>query len=173
MNRSTILLGSILTLLGSTSCLKRPPAPGQKKDDIFVWSRPEFPIDNRPLGKSATCLFKQSLDATYYKRITNAEPNPPARIYYGNGPENEADTVSFIDLDTGHPTVQSNGGRAPLLVLTSSANQISLVNKNGLGTAEAVEIYTIFRDSGVVVHTKQWRNPLLGPFSTLEMGYCN
>ena len=175
MNTRTVLLCAMLTLLSATSCQKRSSAPVAKRDtdNIFVWNRPAFTVENRPIAKSATCRFKQSLDSTYYKRITDEEPNPPPRIYYGNTPEDEADTVAFVDLDTDHPSVQSNGGQAPLAVLGSSADQIHVANKKGLAGLNAVEIYTIFRDSGVIIHTKQWRNPLLGPFATLEMGYCN
>src|SRR5215469_14631680 len=110
MNTPPALLGSIVLLLCTISCRKETLAKPATTDDIFVWDRPTLAIDNRPIAKSATCRFKQSLDATYYHKVTNEEPNSPARVYYGNGPENESDTVSFINLDSAHPIVQSNGG---------------------------------------------------------------
>jgi hypothetical protein len=74
-----------------------------------VWDRP-IAVAHLPIAKSTTCRIKKSLAVSYSKKITNEELDPPERVYYDAGDEDEADTVAFVDLDTKSPKVQSNGG---------------------------------------------------------------
>jgi hypothetical protein len=143
--------------------------PSKANDYLFVWSRPmQFPI-NLPITQSATCRFKKSLGVGFQK--PDAESRRPEGISYSAHDEDETDTVTFVDLDTGSPTVRSNGGQAALRVLTSDKEIISLVHTISGGTA--AEMYTIFRTEGIVIHTQQQRSLLIGPFGVIEMGYCN
>jgi len=164
--------GALLASLALVSgCLK--PGARQSKT-LFVWDRP-VAFARLPIAKSTTCRIKKSLAAYYSKTITNEEPDPPERVYYEAGDEDEGDTVAFVDLDTKSPKVQSNGGQAPLSVLSDDGVTLQLINRRGLepGPGGGTEIYTIFRDKGVVLHSLQKTAFLVGPFGTLEMGYCN
>jgi hypothetical protein len=138
-------------------------------DYLFSWSRPmRFPI-NLPITQSATCRFKKSLGVGFQK--PDAESRRPQGISYSAHDEDETDTVTFIDLDTPRPTVRSNGGQDTLRVLSTDKETTSLVHTTVDGTA--VEMYTIFRAEGVVIHSTQQRSPLIGPFGVIEMGCCD
>jgi len=124
---------------------------------------------NLPITQSATCRFKKSLGVSF--QTADAESPRPQGIYYSASDEDETDTVTFIDLDTPRPTVRSNGGQVPLRVLSSDKEKTSLVHTTEDG---AVEMYTIFRAEGVVIHSTQMHSPLSGhPFGVIEMGYCD
>jgi hypothetical protein len=152
----------------------RPPqkSSGQtSSDDLFVWQRPFFVPNNLPISRSATCSFKKSLSAAFEKSPgQKGNKEAPERITYATGKENEADTVSFTNLDTKTPTVQSNGGQASLLVLHDDGNQLALLNLQSPDVG--IEYYTIFRQQGVVVYTQQKDSLLIGDFAVLMMGYC-
>lgn len=142
-----------------------------KSADLFVWNRPILAGSHLPLAQSATCRFKKSLAVSFQKVVTKEEPNSPERIYYSAGDENESDTVSFLDLDTKTPKVQSNGGQASLSVVNDDGQTLTLLNiQPGSSTAE---MYTIFRNTGIVIHSQQKNSLFIGPFGVIEMGYCN
>lgn len=150
--------------------------PAQQTPDIFAWTRPNFPLGNHlPLGQSATCRFKHSMLAMHFQdRATN---DAEARIHYSSDSEDEADTISFTNLDTDSPTVQSSGGQGKLLVAAASAELWVLINRTGLNGPgylgePAAEVYTLFKKAGVVVHHGAHMG-LAGPAGSLEMGYCN
>ncbi len=125
---------------------------------------------NLPIKQSATCRIKKTFAVNYHRRVTNAELNAPERIYYSLGEdEDEADTVTFIDLDTKNPKVQSNGGQATLVVTHDDEKRITLVNIQFGGA----EMYTIFKSKGVVIYSQQKESLLIGPFGAFAMGYCN
>ncbi len=110
--------------------------------------------------------------AVSFEKLKTDPQDAPERIYYSVSDEDETDTVSFIDLDTKNPKVQSNGGQASLKVVSDDGNKITLLNTGQAG-AEGAELYTIFRNKGVVIYTQQIDAALIGPFGALEMGYCN
>jgi len=121
--------------------------PSKGSDYLFVWSRPmQLPI-NLPITQSATCRFKKSFGVGFQK--PDAESRLPEGISYSAHDEDEADTVTFIDLDTRSPTVRSNGGQAPLRVLYSDSEMISVIHTSLDGSA--AEMYTICRTEGVVI----------------------
>ena len=142
------------------------------KDELFVWERPFYPISNVPISRSATCSFKQGLAASYEtRRINGTGRQEPGRIYYSTTPENESDTVAFLNLDTKTPLVQSNGGQASLIVVHDDGDQLTLLN---LQSPEVgIELYTLFRKQGIVIYSQQKESLVLGPFAVLEMGYCH
>src|SRR5208283_3359153 len=133
------LLQCCLLLLGTlvvTQAQPKPPSkpqtrPPQKASalsngDLFDWERPFYPVSNIPITRSATCSFNQGLSVGFQKPPSTNHKNDerPERISYSMSSENEADTVSFINLDTKTPTVQSNGGQASLVVLHDDGNQL-------------------------------------------------
>jgi hypothetical protein len=124
---------AVLLLVGFAAAQVQPPAaqPQQTKarprplqksgiqnsnDNLFVWQRPFFVPKNLPVSRSATCSFKKGLSVGFSKPpSSNGKSEAPERISYSVSDENEADTVSFINLDTKTPIVQSNGGQASLI----------------------------------------------------------
>lgn len=137
---------------------------------MFVWHRPiQFPI-NLPITQSATCRFRKSLAAGFTKAATDNKSHIPEGISYSADDEDEADTVTFMDLDTRSPKVRTNGGQSPLQVLYSDPQMLTLATAYSGGD---VELYTIFRNEGVVIHSAQKASPVIGPFGLMEMGYCN
>jgi hypothetical protein len=157
-----------ITLMCLISCSK---PPGQRSDNLFVWDRPSVTPNNLPITQSATCRFKNGLAASFDAELSNKEPNPPRRIYYSQSDEDEANTVSFVDLDTKTPKVQSNGGQGALVVVSDVGGQLTLLNLARAG--DGAELYTIFRNTGIVIYSQQKNSAFLGPFGVLEMGYCN
>ena len=146
------------------------PAQAGKNDYLFVWRRPiQFPV-NLPITQSATCRFRESLAAGFQKATTDGKSHPPEGISYSADDEDEADTVTFINLDTHSPTVRTNGGQSPLTVLYSDPQMLTLASAYSGGD---VETYTVFRNDGVVIHSTQKASPFIGPFGLMEMGYCN
>jgi hypothetical protein len=137
---------------------------------FFTWERPRFVAARLPIRKSATCRFKQSLIAQFL----DSHPDGHLQVQYASAIGDEADTVSFVDLDTSIPKVVSNGGQAVLQVLYRNGSEISLLNRRGLtpGIGQGTEVYTIFTDSGVILHATQHRL-LRVPSGVTEMGYCN
>jgi hypothetical protein len=149
---------------------KKASAPSN--GDLFNWERPFYPVSNIPITRSATCSFKQGLSVGFQKPpSTNQKNDGPERVSYSISSENEADTVSFTNLDTKTPTVQSNGGQASLVVLHDDGNQLVLLNIQS--PADGIELYTIFRKQGVVIYSQQKDSIFIGPFGVLEMGYCH
>ena len=159
-----------VTLLACCVGCSRVPAT-QKTDDLFVWNKPTGVPNNLPISQSTTCRFKHGLSAGFYAQSGGDLPNPSRSIHYSHSNEDEANTVSFIDLDTKSPKVQSNGGEANLAVVSDVGGQLTLLNVGRDG--EAVEVYTLFKDTGVVIYSQQKDSMSLGPFGVLEMGYCN
>ena len=116
--------------------------------------------------------MKKGLSAASFKPPSQkGKKETPERISYATSDENEPDTVSFTNLDTKTPTVQSNGGQASLVVLHDDGNQLALLNIQS--PDEGIELYTIFRQQGVVIYSQQKDSLLIGPFAVLEMGYCH
>jgi hypothetical protein len=142
-------------------------------DNLFVWNRPASPAANLPIGQTATCRFKKGLAASFQKVSTKEEPNGPERVYYMASDENEADTVAFLDLDTNTPKVQSNGGQAPLKVLYKDGKMLTLIHTAQRPLSGGTEVYTIFRDKGIVIMSQQQDALDIGPLGVIEMGYCN
>jgi len=154
--------------------VRTPPkaATTSSDGDLFVWGRPFYPMSSVPITRSATCSFKQGLSVGFQKPPSAKRKNDGAeRISYSMSTENESDTVSFINLDTKTPTVQSNGGQASLIVLHDDSNQLTLLNVQS--PADGIELYTIFRTQGVVIYSQQKDSFFIGPFGVLEMGYCH
>ena len=129
-------------------------------------------MSNIPITRSATCSFKQGLSVGFSKPPKKeGNKEAPERISYSISGENEADNVSFTNLDTKTPTVQSNGGQASLVVVHDDGNQLVLLNLHSPDVA--VELYTIFKQQGVVIYSQQKDSLLIGPFGVLGMGYCH
>jgi hypothetical protein len=81
------------------------------------------------------------------------------------------DMVSFTDLDTKNPKLESNGGQSRLVVVFNDDEKVTLLNL-GNNQTDAAEMYTIFRKKGVVIYSQQKDSTFIGPFGVLEMGYC-
>lgn len=151
---------------------KKVAAPSKSDDELFVWERPFYPVSNIPITRSATCSFKQGLSAAFQKLpSTKQNKGAPERVTYATSTENESDTISFTNLDTKSPTLQSNGGQASLVVLHDDGNQLILLNIQS--PADGIELYTIFRRQGIVSYSQHKDSILIGPFAVLEMGYCH
>jgi len=131
-----LLLGTLVVAQAQPQPQSKPPqartskkASAPSNGDLFNWERPFYPVSNIPITPSATCSFKQGLSVGFQKPpSTNQKNDGPERVSYSISSENEADTVSFINLDTKTPTVQSNGGQAPLVALHDDGNQLVLLN---------------------------------------------
>ena len=158
-----------------TKPLERTPqktVSAASNGDLFVWPRPFYPVSNVPITRSATCNFKQGLSVGFQKPPSSKPKNDGVeRVTYSTTSENESDSVSFTNLDTKTPTVQSNGGQASLMVLHDDSNQLALLNIQS--PADGIELYTIFRKQGVVIYSQQKDSIFIGPFAVLEMGYCH
>ena len=171
-----LLLGTLVA--GGLFCcgcsFERNPqkATTPSNGDLFDWERPFYPMSSVPITRSATCSFKQGLSVGFHKPPSAKQKNDGAeRVAYSISTENESDTVSFINLDTKTPTVQSNGGQASLVVLHDSGNQLVLLNNQS--PAVGIELYTIFRKQGIVIYSQQKDSLFIGPFGVLKMGYCH
>jgi hypothetical protein len=74
----------------------------KSNEDLFVWLRPFYPVSNIPITRSATCGFKQGLSAGFQKPPSLKQKNDGVeRVSYSISPENESDTVSFINQTVG------------------------------------------------------------------------
>jgi len=173
-----LFLGTLVVPQAHPQQSKPQVRPSQKtastpsNGDLFDWERPFYPLSNVPITRSATCSFKQGLVVDFQKPLSAKQKNDRAeRVLYSIGPENESDTVSFTNLDTKTPTVQSNGGQASLVVLHDDGYQLALLNIQS--PADGIELYTIFRGQGVVIYSQQKDSLLSGPLGVLEMGYCH
>lgn len=166
-----LVFGTTLLLGCSSPSATEPLARSTSSNELFVWDRPVLIPSNLPIGKSATCRFKKGLSVSFQKTPTPQDENPPERVYYSQSNEDEANTVSFVDLDTRAPKVQSNGGQGTLSVINDSGQIITLLNHPE--GADVAELYTIFRSTGIVIYSQQQDASLIGPFGVLEMGYCN
>jgi len=170
MPRCLLVLSSVLMLSCSGPSAKESPTRASD-DPLFVWDRPVLIPTNLPITKSATCRFKAGLAVSYEKKITNQELSPPGRVYYSESNEDEANTVSFVDLDTRSPKVQSNGGQGNLEVVNDSGEIVTVLNHPP--GADGAELYTIFRKTGIVIYSQQKDSLPIGPFGVIAMGYCN
>jgi len=85
------------------------------------------------------------------------------------------DTVTFINLDTASPTVRSNGGQASVKVVYRDGAMVTVVHTSLTPEVSggAAEMYTIFKQTGIIIHSQQKDSPIIGPFGVLAMGYCN
>lgn len=165
------ILSAALTLACSGRSVKNPPTSVTLSDNLFAWDRPVLIPSSLPITKSATCRFKEGLAASFQKIPTPQNQDPPERIYYSESKEDEANTVSFVDLDSRTPKVQSNGGQATVIVVNDSEESITMLNHPG--ETRATELYTVFKKKGVVIYSQQKSSDFVGPFGILEMGYCN
>ena len=133
---------------------------------FFRWDRPHFAFGHLPIRDSATCRFKQSMLA----RMDKGSSDNHQQVEYYKGKEDEADTVAFADLDTDTPKIVANNGQGPLQLLYRHDRAIGLINP--LSYHSEIEIFTIFLDSGVILHSVQ--HEMLGtPSGVMEMGFCN
>jgi len=147
-------------------------------ENLFVWNPPQdilmSPSTN--ITDSATCRFKKSFNTFFEKKITNSELNPLERIYYNIGDDNEADTVTFVDLNTEHPKVKTNSGQSELTVLNNNSDTITLIDLNGINISpdHAFSTYKLFKKKGILIYSDASdRFVFTGPTGTLEMGYCH
>ena len=165
-----VIIGSSSYFLG----LKHSTNDG----DVFVWepSQDILTGPSKNITDSATCSFKKSFNTFFSKKITNAEPNPPEKIYYSVGDDNVADTVTFIDLNTEHPKVKTNSGQSELTVLNSNADTITLIDLSGINDSidHGFSTYKLLRKKGILIYSDMADSLLtIGPTGTLEMGYCH
>jgi len=133
---------------------------------LFRWDRPHVAFERLPIRDSTTCRFRQALIAQMDK--AGSDDHQQVRYYPGN--EDEADTVAFADLNTDTPKIVANGGQGPLQVLYRHDRVIGLMNP--LSFHSEIEIFTIFLDSGVVLHSVQHELGRM-PSGVMEMGFCN
>lgn len=162
-----LTLAALSTLSGANPSATKASHSNAPSNNLFTWTRPDSPRSRLPITQSATCRFKRSLGVAF-TNLGAELATAGKQIHYQIGDEDESDTVSFVDLDTKTPKVQSNGGQASLNVVYDDGQRLTLLNNQQAGA----EMYTIFRDSGVVVYTQQKESLLIGPFGMIAMGYC-
>ena len=169
---TTGLLLSVSLFLGACSTPSGPKAAPPKSDYIFNWSKP-VASTSLPITQSATCSFKRSVGTDFRSDDGDKANTLPIGISYSVADENEADTVSFVDLDTTKPKSQSNGGQASLEVNYDDGDMLTLSHSALLPVGGTVETYTIFRKKRIVIHNQQQNSAIVGPSGVLEMGFCN
>lgn len=161
----------MIAVLLVSGCAKKsfekPARTDSSGDSLFVWERPVFPSPKLPIKQSATCRFKKGLGVSF-ERLKTEPATAPERIYYSVSDENELDPVAFVDLNTPTPKVQTNGGQASLNILYDDGQTIALLANESAGR----DLYTIFRNKGIVIYTQQKDSPFIGPFGVVMMGYC-
>lgn len=154
----------------------------KKNGDLFVWEPSKDIKDlmtspSKNITDSATCSFKKSFNTFFQQKITNSELNPPERIYYDIGDDNEADTLTFTDLTTDHPKVTINSGTQGLTILNDNTDTITMINLNGINDpiTHVFSTYKIFKKKGLLIYTDSADSyTLIGPTGgALEMGYCH
>lgn len=128
-------------------------------------------------------LFDTTILLQFYRYIINSRINIGEIMVPGVGVEliepfkitrKSASTFVF-NSPSRSPKVRSNGGQAPLSVLYSDKEMLILVHTSldPEVSGGAAEMYTVFRNEGVVTHSTQKDSTLIGPFGVIEMGYCN
>jgi hypothetical protein len=174
-----ILMSGFAYYLGSKHSSSNSDSNDSDNNDseLFVWDPPQdilmSPSTN--ITNSATCRFKKSFNTFFQTKITNSESNPPEKIYYDFGNENEADTVTLFDLNTDYPKVKHNNGESGLTVLNNNSDTITLIGLDGINDPinHAFSIYKLFKKKGILIYSDMADNLfLIGPTGTLEMGYC-
>jgi hypothetical protein len=135
-------------------------------DNLFVWDRPGIPtyMSSGTIANSTTCSFKKSMATSVHS----------GRIVYSLSDEDERDTVSFTDLNSAAPRLESNAGQVTVQKLSDDSDKVVLLNAGrDNNPADGVEIYTIFRKKRLVIYTQQKDSFLLSePFGDIAMGYC-
>jgi hypothetical protein len=169
MLKSAFFLFLTVLMLGCSA--RSAKTTSAANENLFVWERPHVTPSNLPIWRAATCKFKKTLAVGLDEISAPEGQNAAERLYYRQSSTDEAHTVSFLDLDTSSPKVQTNGTQSPVSVIQDSGQSMTLLNqRQGAG---AFELYTIFRSNGVVIYSRQQNGALIGPFGVLEMGYCN
>ncbi|GEM_PF-6631419 len=178
MNQKNITIFVLLILVGYLAYYFGSKHSSGNNENLFVWEPPQdilmSPSTN--ITDSATCRFKKSFNTFFEKKITNSELNPPERIYYIIGDDNEADTVTFVDLNTEHPKVKTNSGESELTVLNDNPDTITLIDLGGINDpAHGFSTYKLFKKKGILIYSGAIDYfTIIGPITgTLEMGYCN
>ncbi len=179
MNQKNIIIFVLFILVASLGYYFGLKHPSANDESLFVWEPPQdilmSPSTN--ITDSATCRFKKSFNTFFEKKITNSELNPPERIYYNIGDDNEADTVTFIDLNTEHPKVKTNSGESELTVLNNNSDTITMIDLSGISSSldHAFSTYKLFKKKGILIYSDASDKVMviIGPTGTLEMGYCH
>jgi hypothetical protein len=77
--------------------------------------------------------------------------------------------VIFAGLDSSTPTIKGDAGDTRLVVVRRDADTVWLMEQPPLG---GVNLYTIFRDIGRVIGSKQYRPPTLDVAFLTSIGRC-
>jgi hypothetical protein len=130
---------------------------------FFRWERPALPMPPKlPISSGATCSFKRSVFGMYGRES--------AQVTYETGIEDERDTVTFMGLDDGKVVkIRATLGDVDADVLENSDEHVVMIQKSLGG---AIDNYTLYRKTGIAVHTQQHENPSVGQIGVLEIGYC-
>lgn len=130
---------------------------------LFRWDRPALSLPPQlPISSSATCSFKRSVFGRY--------DTETKQITYETGNEDERDTVTFVGLDSGKTVkIKATLGVADADVSENNGQHVVIIQKSLGG---AIDNYTVYRETGVAVHTQQHQNPFVGQIGVLEIGYC-
>ncbi len=173
MNWSKLVMIIILVILVGKISYSLGQGNTDKSKDLFIGNPPTDILlsPSKNITDSATCRFQKSFNTFYTKKITNSELTPPSRIYYNIGDDNEADTVTFVDLDTNFPKVKVNTGESALTIIQNTPENITLGKTDP--ASGGIVVYNIFKKEGILVYYDSRNFLLIGPTGTLEMGYCN
>ena len=77
--------------------------------------------------------------------------------------------VIFAGLDSATPTIKGDAGDTRLVVVRRDSDTVWLMEQPPLG---GVNLYTIFRDIGRVIGSKQYRPPTLDVAFLTSIGRC-
>ncbi|MCX6791874.1 MAG: hypothetical protein NT149_02450 [Candidatus Gottesmanbacteria bacterium] len=167
-----LIIGGAIVYLGNNYQHNSNQTNGNQISTVFEWLPPEGILSpSKNITDSTTCRFKKSFNTFFMAPPAGGnDSNPPERIRYVFADDNEADTVTFINLNTDHPTVKLNTGQGQLTVLDNNADSITMTKDNG----SSLVIYRILKKKGLLIYSDSYDNLFgSGPTGTLEMGYCN
>ena len=135
---------------------------------IFSYKRAGVNI-NLPLKQSASCNFEKDVSVTY---SSNHNSPKDKRIDFKLNSNSQPITISFINLDTDKPTMRGNGGQSNLVKLIDNDEVFTVIEASPIlfGTLQS---FTIFKETGVGIWTKQYNLGGEVPFGLVSMGYCD
>lgn len=142
--------------------------------DLFTWKPTQGLLSpSKNITDSTNCSFRKSFNVFF-----NADdPTQPTgqKIRYSYSNDNTADTISLIDLDTDHPKIRTNSGEFEPAIVDNNPSTITLVDINNIKSSlgHPITIYKLFKKNGILIYADANDGPIVGPFGSLEMGYCN
>ena len=124
---------------------------------------------NLPLIQSASCNFENDVSVDY-KSETELVTDKKIKFEFSSNipPVN----ISFIDLDKDKPIMRGNAGQSNLIKLVDNSEVVTVIEADPIlfGTLQS---FTIFKNTGVGIWTKQYNLASQIPFGLISMGYCD